>query len=73
MADILDHNDEQLPLKTEDLFTEIWFSPRRVFKHINDNHYNKHVIILLILSGIARALDRASTKNMGDKMSMLGI
>jgi hypothetical protein len=61
------------PLTDIEVFTHIWFSPRTVFKFINDTWYEKYMILLLCLGGIVRAFDRASTKNMGDHMSLGGI
>jgi hypothetical protein len=64
-----------VPLKLTDkeVFLKIWTSPRKVFKFINDNHYDKYVNALLFFAGISRAFDRASLKDMGDKMSLLAI
>lgn len=73
MENILDCNDENLNLTYKDIFTKIWTSPRLVFKYINDNHYNKYVTVLLVLSGISRSFDRASMKNMGDTISLWAI
>lgn len=73
MENILDENQERNNLTDRDVFTEIWTSPRQVFKYINDNHYDKYVTILLLLSGISKAFDRASMKNMGDKLPLLAI
>ncbi|MDO5664314.1 MAG: Yip1 family protein [Bacteroidia bacterium] len=73
MENLLDKNDESSSLTDKDLFTKIWTSPRQVFKYINDNHYDKYVILLLVLSGISRAFSRASMKNMGDEMSIWAI
>ncbi len=73
MEDNLGNNNESLNLTDKDLFTKIWITPRQVFKYINDNHYDKYVTLLLILSGISRSFDRASLKNMGDKVSIWAI
>lgn len=74
MEDILDNNNnEKLKLTDKDLFTQIWTSPRQVFRYINDNRYDKYVTILLILAGISRSFDRAMIKNIGDKMSLWAI
>jgi len=73
VENLLDKNDGNLNLTDKDLFIKIWTSPRLVFKYINDNHYDKYVTVLLILSGISRSFDRASIKNMGDKMSIWAI
>jgi hypothetical protein len=73
MEDILDDYNKDLNLTDKDLFTKIWTSPRQVFKYINDKNYDKYVTLLLVLSGISRSFDRASLKNMGDKMSIWAI
>jgi hypothetical protein len=70
---MIDNLEQQENLSDMDIFTEIWTSPRKVFKYINDKHYDKYVVLLLVLSGISRAFDQVATKNMGDNMSMLGI
>jgi len=54
-----------------EIFTKIWTEPRRIFKFINDTEYEKYFYVLLFCAGIVRALDRASTKNMGDDSSLL--
>lgn len=73
MEDILDDYNKDLILTDKDIFTKIWTSPQQVFKYINDKQYDKYVTLLLILSGISRSFDRASLKNMGDKMSIWAI
>lgn len=52
------------------LFTKILTSPREAFKFINTYKYEKNATVLLILAGISRTFDRASTKNMGDNFSI---
>ena len=73
MENILDKNNENLSLTDKDLFTKIWTSPRKVFRYINDNHHDKYVSVLLVLSGISRSFDRASIKNMGKIMPIWAI
>lgn len=36
METISEHNEENLPLTDQEIFTQIWTSPRRLFKFIND-------------------------------------
>ena len=60
-------------LTDKEIFSKIWTSTREIFKFINDKHYNKYVNLLLVLAGISRAFDRASMKDMGDKMSIWAI
>jgi len=55
------------------IFTKIWFSPRIVFRHVNDYCQDEFVKPLLFLAGISRAFDRASIKDLGDTMSLFGI
>jgi len=57
----------------KEIFTKIWTSPRQVLKFINDNHYDKYVTILLVFAGISKTFDKASIKNLGDKIPLLGI
>jgi hypothetical protein len=64
------NTSESIALTDEEVFTQIWFAPKRVFKFINDTGYEKYMYVLLCLSGISRAFDRASTNNMGDNMSL---
>jgi hypothetical protein len=74
MDNILDeHLEENIQLTDQDIFTRIWTSPRMVFKFINDNHYDKHVTVLLLLSGISSAFDRDILKNMGDLMPLFAV
>jgi len=64
---------ENMELTDREIFTKIWTSPRLVFRYLNDTRYDKFVIILLILAGICRAFDRASLKNMGDDLPLIGV
>jgi len=54
----------------KELFTKLWSEPRIIFKFINDNQFDKYTHILLILAAISHGFGQASTKNMGDKMSL---
>lgn len=69
----LTSNSEPLRLTDKEVFTQIWTSPRKVCKYVNETGYEKHFYLLLILSGIARAFDRASQRNMGDHSSIWSI
>lgn len=69
----LQESEAEIKFSDKDIFTNIWSSPRLVFKYINDFNYEKHVTFLLILAGITNALDRASTKSMGDDMSLIAV
>ena len=74
MEDLLtDFHEEKIQLSDKQIFTKIWTSCRIVFKFLDENHYDKFVTILLVLSGISRTFDRASIKNMGDQMSLGGV
>lgn len=74
---ILDENiqtsSEKLQLSDSEIFTKIWTSPRLVLNYLNENKYDKFVHILLIAAGISSSLDKASTKNMGDNMSLFAV
>jgi hypothetical protein len=67
---MIETEEKSLVYSDRDIFIKIWTEPRNTFKYINDNHFDKYVTVLLLLSGISRAFDRASLKNMGDKMSL---
>ncbi len=60
-------------LTDKEIFLKIWTSPREVFKFVNDNHYDKYMHILLFLAGISRAFERATVKDLGDKMPLWGL
>lgn len=66
-------NDQQQSLSDQEIMRFIWTSPRKVFKYINDANDDQYVKILLILSGISRAFDRAAIKNMGDDKPLWAI
>ncbi|KFF06212.1 YIP1 family protein [Flavobacterium reichenbachii] len=55
------------------VLTKIWFSPKQVFTFIETHKYSKYVTLLLILSGISKALDKALSKNMGDYLPFWGV
>jgi hypothetical protein len=73
MQDFLDSLNEEVQLTDKQVFTDIWANPRMVFKYINENRYEKYMLALLFLAGVASSIDRASLKNMGDKSSLLSI
>lgn len=67
---MIENEEQSFTPSDKDIFTKIWTTPRQVFKYINDNHYDKFATTLLVLSGISRAFDRASLKDMGDSQSL---
>jgi hypothetical protein len=66
MEETLNTSPEDQQFSDRDIFTKIWLSPRQVFKFINDYQYDKYVIVLLVLAGVAKALERASSNYYGD-------
>ena len=66
------NNNEEIELTDKEIFTEIWTSPRLVFRYINEKQYDKYVTVLLFLSGISATFGRASTNCVGDTMNSLG-
>ena len=64
---------EEIPLNEKEIFTEIWKSPRVVFKFINETGYSKYTTILLVLSGITYMLSNATTRHLGDVMPLWGV
>ncbi len=73
MNEILDEVEGPLSFSDREIFTEIWTRPRKVFKYLEDNEYDKYVYSLLILAGIVRAFDRASLKGMGDDLPLIAV
>lgn len=71
MNNLFDEFDVEQDLTDKNIFTEIWTSPNKVFRFINERHYDKFVTLLLTFAGISRAFDRAQMKNMGDKMPII--
>lgn len=61
------------PLTDREIFTEIWGQPRKVFRYLVHSGYNKYQAPLFVLAGIARSLNRAANKNMGDQMELVTI
>lgn len=69
----LDINRKPTAFTDKQIFTKIWSHPRLVFKYLHEYHDDGHTHILLILAGIGKGLDRASTQSMGDRMSLLTV
>ena len=69
----LDINSKPAAFTDKQVFTKIWSQPRLVFKYLHEYHDDKHTHILLILAGIGKGLDRASTQSMGDRMPLLTV
>ena len=70
---LIDNLEQQVNLSDKEVFTKIWTSPRKVFKYIVEKKYEKYFLVLLILAGISNAFSQASSKKMGDDLSILGI
>lgn len=74
---IENNNQINLPIDndiTEDnLIYKIWIKPTTTLAYILKNCPDKFMVPLMILGGITRAIDRASTQNMGDKYSIFYI
>lgn len=76
MSDFLDDFDELVEPKSytdQELFKKIWFSPREVFKFIHANKYEKYMVILLALAGIARAFSKVIERSAGDSLPFLAV
>lgn len=65
--------DDYTGIQEDNLLTQIWFKPKRTLSYILQNQPEKYVPVLLCLGGIVRAIDRASMKGMGDKMSTITV
>jgi hypothetical protein len=64
---------ENMQLTDKEIFTNIWTSPRLVFKYLNENRYDKFVNLLLVLGGISGTFNNASTRNMGDNFPLIAV
>ena len=73
LDNVMDNFEPKENLSDKEIFTKIWTSPRKVFRYLNERNDDKYVTILLLLSGISRAFDQATTKNFGDRMSIWAI
>ncbi|HLA56093.1 MAG TPA: YIP1 family protein [Flavobacterium sp.] len=60
-------------ISPSNIFIKIWIAPRAVFRFIEFNGYERHLTLLLMLSGIVRTFNNASIKNMGDLFSLWGV
>ncbi|AIZ63160.1 hypothetical protein PK28_04680 [Hymenobacter sp. DG25B] len=60
---------ESIEVRKINPLTQIWFKPKHTLQYILQYSPEKYVPVLLCLGGIDRAIDRASLKDMGDKMS----
>jgi hypothetical protein len=69
--DELDNYSEEIEPK--EIFYKLLTSPKEAFKFINDYKFDKHVTLLLFLAGIVQAFDKATSKNLGDSFSLLGL
>lgn len=57
----------------KNILTKICFSPKEAFTFIVKYKYEKYAALLLILSGIVKAFDKATSKNMGDHLPLWGV
>ncbi|MFT5349162.1 MAG: hypothetical protein ACI9M3_002212 [Bacteroidia bacterium] len=73
MEDQLEEFEQTIYFSNKEIFTKIWTNPRLVFRYLHSQEYDKFLTPLLILAGIAKALDRASSKGSGDNMSLIGV
>lgn len=73
MNDILDEIEEPLSFTDEEILTEIWTRPREVFRYIHERQYEKYMLVLLMIAGIYKTFDRASSQNLGDTLPLLGV
>jgi len=49
-------------------FIQIWIKPRQVIRQILNSNSRKFVILLAMIGGISQVLDKASFRDMGDKL-----
>ncbi len=51
----------------------IWTQPRATVRHLVETDPDYMVLVLASLGGVAQVLDRASTRNLGDRLPLWGI
>ena len=73
MNEILDEVEKDQSFSDREIFMGIWTNPRAIFKYIHAIKHDKYITVLLVLAGISRTFDRASTKNMGDEFPLIAI
>lgn len=61
-----------MELSNKEVFTQIWFYPRKVFRHINETGYSNYFYLLLTVSGIVSALQRKLDKGI-EQDDVIGI
>ena len=55
------------------VFLSIWLKPRETIRAIIETNPTKYVLLFAMLVGVGQALDRASSRNLGDSISLIGI
>ncbi len=68
-----EYTDDKIIYSDKDIFLGIWTSPRKIFKYINDNKYDKYTLILIVLVGISGVMENVISSDSGDFMSFLGL
>ncbi len=66
-------NFEEIEHSDLEIIKLIWFNPRYVFKYLLNKNYQKWVLLLMILGGIAALLENTSSKDYGDKIPVYGV
>lgn len=72
MTNIVVNSNQDNPtrMRLSQAWYSIWFKPRGTIRAIVDQNPDYGVIILAIISGVARFLDRASERSLGDSMEL---
>ena len=68
-----DNYQQREVVNPKNIISKIFFSPKEAFTFIVNYKYEKYVTLLLILSGIVKAFDKAISKNMGDHLPLWGV
>jgi hypothetical protein len=56
--------------KSVNPFFSIWTQPRATIQYIVERNYEYHVLVLTVLYGIVSALEKAVTKNLGERSDL---
>jgi hypothetical protein len=69
MEPILETIEEEITFLTDkEVFTRIWFEPKKVFTFINHFSYEKFFMPLMFLAGFSRTLDSAGSNSSFDNI-----
>ena len=55
------------------IFINIWTSPRKTIRWINDNGYDRYVYLLIVLMSVASVVSNGYTEGLGDRWDLFSV